>query len=677
MTTLLDVVFADERGFAALAFGHDGYYDENGKYDHRTWSEARYRWPAQRDELLRQLAQLAGAGERVDVYWCPALRTIDERRKHSAVDRLHFLWADLDGATTDEPLLNKLDPIAVASGTDGHRHLYVPLDRPVTPAQHRRLNRALAARIGGDHKWSNEALLRLPGTLNHKSDPPTPVEQLPGGGRVWNVDEIAALLDVDLTAPEQQPHTAAHTAQEAAPAELPYLVRARLDAPVTDRSTAHHALVGACRSSGLSLGQAIGVVAGYEPSVEKYGDRLPFEVERCWEKVDPPRPVATPLRVVGDDEHAPSAPVAAPARRLRIVRASAVVPKAARWLWQTGEYGRIPLGEVSVLAGRGNVGKSPFALWCAARLTRGELPGELFGNPVDVLIYASEDSHEHTTVPRLTAAGADLDRVHLLNGTETDEDPEMPLVWARDIDLIREAIEQTGARLLVIDPLIDVHRGGANTDRTDDVRAGLRPLVALAHRTGTAITGIAHFNKQRTGDVATLLSGSHGLRDTVRAVLAFVERPDGERVLGQDKNNLGRAGDDVPRLTYDMASVDVPIDGAPVSQPVFTITGTTDDTLSDVLLGGAADRADLPDDTAWLFELVAAGHPLPLHAKKCADEAESRGLKWDTVSRKARRSGLLVSRQERGAVANWVWTLTDDGARRAGKTPTPTEVDGA
>ncbi|QJY46939.1 AAA family ATPase [Pseudonocardia broussonetiae] len=364
-------------------------------------------------------------------------------------------------------------------------------------------------------------------------------------------------------------------------------------------------------------------------------------------------------------------------RRLRMVRASAVQPQAARWLWQTGEYGRIPLGEVSVLAGRGNVGKSPFALWCAARITRGDLPGELSGSPADVLIYASEDSHEHTTVPRLTAAGADLDRVHLLNGTETDEDPEMPLVWARDIDLIRDAVEQTRAQLLVIDPLIDVHRGGANTDRTDDVRAGLRPLVALAHRTGAAVAGVAHFNKQRTGDVASLLSGSHGLRDTVRAVLAFVERPDGERVLGQDKNNLGRAGDDVPRLTYDMASVDVLIGGAPVSQPVFTITGTTDDTLSDVLLGGANDRADLPDDTAWLFELVAAGHPLPLHAKKCADEAERRGFKWDTVSRKARRSGLLVSRQQRGAVTTWVWTLTESGARRAGKAPVMPEAESA
>lgn len=679
-----DLLFA-QLGWVAYVLGINGYMHTRiggpDTYKHEAWRPYFARdWATAQREIAERVTFALAAGERPDVYWCPAPRATRARTQTSCVAELDVLWADLDEIPADAELLVRLDPYMVASGSADHRHIYVPLSRLVPLAQHQALNRALATRLGADAKWSHEALLRVPETINYKHGG-QPVEQLAGGGRVWDPVELAALLDVDL---ELAGSVAVGPVAAQAPApiegEWPRRVVEQFGKPVTDRSAAAHALVGACKSAGLTLGQAHTVTAQHAPSVEKYGDRLAGEVERSWVKCEDPRPAAPVPAVIPASAMVPAvaaeraAAAEVPGRRLRMVRASAVTPRAAQWLWRTGEFGRIPLGEVSVAAGRGNVGKSPWALWSAARLTRGELPGELFGSPVDVVIYASEDSHEHTTVPRLTAAGADLDRVHLLNGTETDEDPEMPLVWSRDIDLIREAIEQTGARMLVIDPLIDVHRGGANTDRTDDVRAGLRPLVALAHRTGSAVVGIAHFNKQRTGDVASLLSGSHGLRDTVRAVLAFVERPDGERVLGQDKNNLGRAGDDVPRLTYDMASVDVLIEGVPVSQPVFTITGTTDDTLSDILLGSGAE-VEVPEDTAWLFELVAAGHPLPLHASKLATEAEARGLKWDTVSRKARRTGLVTSRQQRGAVHNWVWSLTDEGARRAGKPPAPAESD--
>jgi hypothetical protein len=365
--------------------------------------------------------------------------------------------------------------------------------------------------------------------------------------------------------------------------------------------------------------------------------------------------------------------VAEQGKRLRLIRGSEITPKIARWLWKDDQgFGRIPLGEVSVAAGRGNVGKSPFALWLAARLTRGELPGQLYGTPVDALIYASEDSHDHTTVPRLIAADADMVRVHLIYGTATDADPDIPLNWTGDLPLIREAIIELGAQFLVIDPLFDVYRSGANTDKVDDVRTGLRPLVAMAHETGTSVLGLAHFNKQRTGDIASLLSGSHALRDVVRAVIAFAVDADGVRMLGQDKNNLGRSGSDVPVLTYDMTSVNVEIEGQLISQPVFTITGTTDVTMGDVLSGsGGIQAGELPRDLEWLFDLIAASHPRPLAARKCAEAADERGLRWDTVSRKARKTHLFEYRQERGAVARWVWGLSEEGRRRAGKTPEP------
>lgn len=288
---LLDIVFGPEHGYVAVAIGTDGYWTERGKYEHRDWTETRFRWPDERDKLLRQVNMETVAGESVDVYWCPALRATPTRRKGGAIDRLHTLWADLDEPPTDEALLDKLDPIRLSSGSDDHLHIYVLLAEPVTLHVHELLNQGLARALGGDAKWADNSLLRLPGTLNHKHQPPGRVEQLNGSARVWDVNELAGLLEVDLTAPATPPRTA-HSAPEAGPTDLPDLVRARLRAHVTDRSEALHALVGACRSSALTLGQTHTIAAAYAPAVEKYGDRIAAEVERSWAKVDPPLGIA-------------------------------------------------------------------------------------------------------------------------------------------------------------------------------------------------------------------------------------------------------------------------------------------------------------------------------------------------------------------------------------------------
>src|SRR5262249_18554705 len=71
--------------------------------------------------------------------------------------------------------------------------------------------------------------------------------------------------------------------------------------------------------------------------------------------------------------------------------------------------------------------------------------------PLRYLGVAREDGHEDTWQPRLTLAGADLDRIHTL---ELDE---FPPGWnVRDgIDDVRRAIIQTSAKLVMFDALLD------------------------------------------------------------------------------------------------------------------------------------------------------------------------------------------------------------------------------
>ena len=82
--------------------------------------------------------------------------------------------------------------------------MYVLLAWPVTPDQHEALCRGLAATLGGDAKYSDNDLLRPPGTWNYKSavdgGDPSPVIALWRGFRV-DPRDIAGLIGVDLANP--------------------------------------------------------------------------------------------------------------------------------------------------------------------------------------------------------------------------------------------------------------------------------------------------------------------------------------------------------------------------------------------------------------------------------------------------------------------------------------------
>lgn len=105
------------------------------------------------------------------------------RRRQSgtrdAIENVHVLWADIDGA---EPLdaLRRFRPrpsMVIRSGSPDSVHAYWSLDTPVGPAEAERLNRRLAHPLGADMRSTDAArILRPPGTLNHKHDPPKPVE---------------------------------------------------------------------------------------------------------------------------------------------------------------------------------------------------------------------------------------------------------------------------------------------------------------------------------------------------------------------------------------------------------------------------------------------------------------------------------------------------------------------
>ncbi len=232
-------------------------------------------------------------------------------------------------------------------------------------------------------------------------------------------------------------------------------------------------------------------------------------------------------------------------RKLRATPASTISVRPVRWLWQD----RIALGTLGLLGGREGIGKSTAAFTLAADITRGTMPGVHTGIPKAVIIAAAEDSWGHTIVPRLMAAGADLERVYRVDVTTADG-VDGGLVLPLDLEALEAAVRRVDAAMILLDPMLSRLDAALDTHKDAEVRQALEPLTTLADRSGTAVLGVIHVNKSISSDPLTLLMGSRAFAAVARSVLFVMTDPDDDdtRLLGQPKNNLGRT--DLPTLSF-------------------------------------------------------------------------------------------------------------------------------
>lgn len=184
------------------------------------------------DGLPDLLAAAAIAtAEAGDVFACPYPQAPLGRRKGAARLRRH-VHADIDGAL-DTARVRFVGGMAVASGSvDGegrpHGHVYLRLDRPVTAAAHEALCRGLARFVGGDFadmsKVADHDVLRVPGTLNHKTTPARPVSWIAcpddPSVRTWAPEDLARVLGMSwpITEPSGEPEPKPVEGAEPSPA---------------------------------------------------------------------------------------------------------------------------------------------------------------------------------------------------------------------------------------------------------------------------------------------------------------------------------------------------------------------------------------------------------------------------------------------------------------------------
>src|SRR5262249_32141174 len=126
--------------------------------------------------------------------------------------------------------------------------------------------------------------------------------------------------------------------------------------------------------------------------------------------------------------------------------AANITPEPVEWLWP----GRVAIGKQTLIAGEPGLGKSQIAIAMAAAVTTGgDWPcGEGRAPLANVFILRAEDGLADTVVPRLMAAGADLERVRLIAAV-VDPNGRRSLNLQGDLALLEEEIARVGDVRLV------------------------------------------------------------------------------------------------------------------------------------------------------------------------------------------------------------------------------------
>ena len=337
--------------------------------------------------------------------------------------------------------------------------------------------------------------------------------------------------------------------------------------------------------------------------------------------------------------------------QLKLINMGTVEVEQIEWLL----YPFIPFGKVTIIQGDPGEGKTTMVLQIIAKLTRGEpillnlqsskeaqkdseenLKQEVLSQdnpiqPVNVIYQTAEDGLGDTIKPRLLAAGADCSRVLVI------DDREQPLTML-DVRL-EEAIMQTKARMVVLDPIQGFLGTDVDMHRANEIRPLMKRMAVLAEKYHCAIILIGHMNKNSNGKSSYRGLGSIDFQAAARSVLIVGRLKDEPetRVMCHVKSSLAPEGKSVAfRLDKETG---------------FQWIGEYDISADDLLSGDArGQKSRIAKE--FLLDILADGG---MAQKKIEEEASKQGIKKKTL-RNAKQE-LEIDSVKRGN--QWFWILSE------------------
>ena len=311
---------------------------------------------------------------------------------------------------------------------------------------------------------------------------------------------------------------------------------------------------------------------------------------------------------------------------VEIIRMSEVDTQTVEWLWEP----YIPFGKVTIVQGNPGEGKTTFALRLAAACTnRKPFPHMAVHEPFNVIYQTAEDGLGDTIKPRLMEAEADLDRILVIDESKQG--------LSLSDERIERAIRQTGARLIILDPIQAYVGEKTDMNKANEIRPMFRRLAEIAERTGCAVILIGHLNKAAGGQSAYRGLGSIDFRAAARSVLLIgrVKREPNVRVIVHDKSSLAPEGK--------------PIAFCLDPETGFSWIGEYDITADELLSGAGGNTATKTEQAERLIlDLLADGKELA--SEDLVKAAAEAGISERTVQNAQAQHGRCFWAQGASAV---------------------------
>lgn len=257
---------------------------------------------------------------------------------------------------------------------------------------------------------------------------------------------------------------------------------------------------------------------------------------------------------------------------------------------------------------------------------------------ISYIIYqTAEDGIEDTIKPRLEKAGADCSMIRVID--ETDKELSMT------DDRLEQAIIETKARLIILDPIQAYIGATVDMHRANEIRPVLKHLGIIAEKHNCAIILIGHMNKA-SGSKSTYRGlGSIDIQATARSVLLVARLRDKPniRIMAHDKSSLAPAGDAIGfEMTEDNGMVCI---------------GPYDITI-DELLSGNEGRGKKKLDIAENFIKEYFGSRKEIISNDILQEAARRGIKRNTLLSAKKKLGIASGKGKTDdGISYWTWLL--------------------
>jgi putative DNA primase/helicase len=335
--------------------------------------------------------------------------------------------------------------------------------------------------------------------------------------------------------------------------------------------------------------------------------------------------------------------------KLDLIRGDAIRIESIDWLWN----GWLAKGKLHILAGVAGTGKTTIALSLAAIITTGgRFPDQTLAPVGDVAIWSGEDGIGDTLAPRLSAAKADMKRVHFIRGVSVAGD-KRPFDPAHDTALLAQALESIRPALLIVDPIVSAV--SVDSNKNAETRRALQPLVDMAAKLGVAVLGISHFSKGTQGRNTTeRVTGSLAFGALARVVMAAAKlegKDETGRIFCRSKSNIGR---DDGGFRYDLEQRILPNHTDIIASCVVwgdAVDGAARELLAEAeaVDGEGGERAEAKE----FLESELAGGAIAVKTIKAA--AEHAGHSWATIRRA--KNDLGVTAKKTGMNGGWEWKL--------------------